>query len=87
MGNETVHPRRKRKRVVAFGIDPCDRCNPPVAYREFAITMDCGHGRNCGGVAVLSAPLTTDGRFCYNISHGNSARKPKPLGLGGIAQG
>lgn len=61
-----------RRKTVAFGIDPCDRCNPPIAYREFAITMDCGHGRNCGGVAVLSAPLTSDRDFCYNVPYGNT---------------
>lgn len=45
----------------AWGVDPCDRCNPPICFWEHSITLDCGHGRNCGGVAVFfSAPPKID---------------------------
>lgn len=37
----------------AFGIDPVDRCNPPICYEEHSITVDCGHGRNGAGVLIF----------------------------------
>lgn len=37
----------------AYGIDPVDRCNPPICYEEHSITVDCGHGRNGAGVLIF----------------------------------
>ena len=62
----------------AYGIDPCDRCNPPIAYIEHSITLDCGHGRNCGGVAVVSSALLKDlNGKCYNINGQSLIQKGK----------
>lgn len=58
-----------RKSRTAYGIDPVDRCNPPICYREHSITLDCGHGRNCAGVAIVSSTLLKASKEkCYNIS-------------------
>ena len=59
----------KEKEMIVYGIDPVDRCNPPIAYKEHSITLDCGHGRCCGGVAIISSDLlkpTND--KCYNTN-------------------
>ena len=65
----------KRKVHAAWGIDPVDRCNPPIAYREHSITLDCGHGRCGGGVAIFSAPLKTSDAVCYNALNLGHNRK------------
>ena len=36
-----------------YGIDPVDRCNPPICYDEHSITVDCGHGLNGAGVLIF----------------------------------
>lgn len=41
------------REVKSFGIDPVDRCNPPICYEEHSITVDCGHGRNGAGVMIF----------------------------------
>lgn len=55
--------------IVAYGMDPVDRCSPPIAYEEHSITMDCGHGRNCGGVVIISSTLLKPSKEkCYNTN-------------------
>ena len=34
----------------SYGIDPVDRCNPPILRPECSLTLDCGNGRSCAGV-------------------------------------
>ena len=43
--------------INSYGIDPVDRCNPPILRPECSLTLDCGNGRSCAGVLQqLSRP-------------------------------
>ena len=58
MGKGNEEARRGQEEDVpmkSYGIDPVDRCAPPICYEEHSITLDCGHGRNGGGVLIYKS--------------------------------
>lgn len=54
----------------SYGVDPVDRCNPPICYEEHSITIDCGNGRNGGGVLICKSSTNKQGK--ENDKDGNS---------------
>lgn len=58
----------------SYGIDPVDRCAPPICYEEHSITLDCGHGRNGGGVLIYKKLTSNNKQEKENDKDANSNR-------------